>query len=112
MYATDTDNHRKALDQKYIGEFEPGEQRGENAFEVLLPKNWKIARTQNVASLKPLTIDHSRPQVPAPALRVIRAHVEVQAEYGVEEICSWRRNLEEGVSRVCPDMENSKSRNE
>jgi hypothetical protein len=49
-----------------------------------------------VASLKPSTIDHSRPQAPAPALRVIRAHGEVQAEYGVEEIRSWRRNLEEG----------------
>jgi hypothetical protein len=41
-YATDADNHRKALHQKYIGEFELGKQRGENAFEVLLPKSWKI----------------------------------------------------------------------
>jgi hypothetical protein len=97
-YATDADNHRKALHQKYIGEFELGKQRGENAFEVLLPKNWKIARTQNVASLKPSTIDHSRPQAPAPALRVTRAHAKSQpeAEYGVEEIRSWRRNPEEG----------------
>jgi hypothetical protein len=97
-YATDTDNHRKVLHQKYIGEFELGKQHGENAFEVLLPKNWKIARTQNVASLKPSTIDHSRPQAPAPALRVTRAHAKAQpeAEYGVEEIRSWRRNPDEG----------------
>jgi hypothetical protein len=95
-YATDTDNHRKALHQKYIGEFGLGKQRGENAFEVLLPKNWKIARTQNVASLKPTTIDHSQPQAPAPALRITRPHGEVQAEYGVEEIRSWRRNPKEG----------------
>jgi hypothetical protein len=94
-YATDVDNHRKALHQKYIGEFELGRQRGENAFEVLLPENWKIARTQNVASLKRSTIDHSRPQAPAPALRVTKAHGQTQGEYGVEEIRSWRRNLEE-----------------
>jgi hypothetical protein len=94
-YATD---HRKALHQKYIEEFELGKQRGENAFEVLLPKNWKIARTQNVASLKPSTINHSRPQAPAPALRVTRAHAKSQpeVEYGIEEIRSWRRNPEEG----------------
>jgi hypothetical protein len=49
-----------------------------------------------VASLKRSTIDHSRPQAPAPALHVARAHGEVQAEYGVEEIRSWRRNPEEG----------------
>jgi hypothetical protein len=51
-----------------------------------------------VASLKRSTIDHSRPQAPAPALRVTRAHGpgEAQAEYGVEEIRSWRRNADEG----------------
>jgi hypothetical protein len=100
-YATATDNHRKALHQKYIGEFELGRQRGENAFEVLLPAHWPLARTQNVASLKPSRIDHSRPQAPAPALRVARTQhgpgtkgLEREAEYGVEAIRSWRRNPE------------------
>jgi hypothetical protein len=99
-YATATDNHRKALHQKYIGEFELGRQRGENAFEVLLPAHWKLARTQNVAALKPSMIDHSRPQAPAPALRVTRARRGAdgvaQAEYGVEAIRSWRRNPDQG----------------
>jgi putative transposase len=97
-YATAADNHRKALHQKYIGEFELGQRRGENAFEVLLPAHWKLARTQNVAMFKPSMIDHSRPQAPAPALRVSqgRRGADAQAEYGVEAIRSWRRNPDHG----------------
>jgi hypothetical protein len=44
-YATAKDDHRKTLHHKYIGEFELGKQRGENAFEVLLPSHWRLART-------------------------------------------------------------------
>jgi hypothetical protein len=96
-YATAKDDHRKTLHHKYIGEFELGKQRGENAFEVLLPSHWRLARTFNVDRLKHSTIDHSRSQAPAPALRVEGGNRgNAQAEYGVEEIRSWRRNPEEG----------------
>jgi hypothetical protein len=95
-YATAKDDHRKTLHHKYIGEFELGERRGENAFDVLLPSHWRLARTFNVDRLKHSTIDHSRPQAPAPALRVEGTSSDRHAEYGVEEIRSWRRNPEEG----------------
>jgi hypothetical protein len=78
------DDHRKTLHHKYIGEFELGKQRGENAFEVLLPSHWRLARTFNVDRLKHSTIDHSRSQAPAPALRVEgsnRGNRHAQAEY-------------------------------
>jgi hypothetical protein len=44
-------------------------------------------------------MDHSRSQAPAPAHRVEggnRGNRHAQAEYGVEEIRSWRRNPQEG----------------
>jgi hypothetical protein len=58
-YATDEDNHRKALHHKWIGPFTLGDRRGENAFHVELPENWDLRKTHNVSRLKPSTIDHS-----------------------------------------------------
>ena len=97
-YGTATDDHRKALHHRYIGEFEHGRQRGENAFEVLLPSHWKLSRTFNVDKFRPSNIDHSRHQGKVPALRVtgIRNSKAKEAEYAVEEIRSWRRNADMG----------------
>jgi len=97
-YGTATDDHRKALHHRYIGEFELGKQRGENAFEVLLPSHWKLSRTFNVDKLRPSNIDHSRHQGSVPALRVTRAQgsKEKDAEFAVEEIRTWRRNADMG----------------
>jgi hypothetical protein len=46
--------------------------------------------------LRPSTIDHTRHQDPAPALRVtgVQGSKKKEAEFAVEEIRSWRRNPE------------------
>jgi hypothetical protein len=44
--------HRKALQYRYIREFQLGKQRGDNGFEVLLPSHWQLARTFNVSEEK------------------------------------------------------------
>ena len=91
-YATGVDDHRKVLHHKYIGPFELGKRCGENAFEVLFPMHWQISRTQNVSKLKPSLIDHTREQIPAPALREEGANRE--GAFPVEAIGSWQRNPE------------------
>jgi hypothetical protein len=53
-----------------MGEFTIGKQHGENTFEVLLPDHWKIARTFNVSTMRPSTVDHTRKQAPPPPLRL------------------------------------------
>jgi hypothetical protein len=64
-----TSIHRKGLQHKYIGPFDLGERRGENAFEVLLPGNWELARIFNVPLSKYATTDTTGAQDPPSPLR-------------------------------------------
>ena len=77
---------RRILQQKYVGEFTLGKQRGPNAFEITdLPENSRISVTFNVDRLCLSYIDHSRAQAQPPPVRVV-AHAEVLlvVEYEVE----------------------------
>ena len=50
----------RILQQKYVGEFTLGKQRGPNAFEIAdLPENSRISETFNVDRLPPSYRDHS-----------------------------------------------------
>ena len=85
---------RRVLQQKYIGEFTLGKQRGPNAFEIAdLPANSRISEIFNVDRLRPSYIDHSRKQPPPPPMRVItQAGTAPVVEYEVERILDWRKN--------------------
>ena len=83
---TSVDRRRGKLQHPFIGPFILGAQRGENAFEVLLPEHWKLSRTFNVDRMKRSRVDHSRIQDPPPALR-IEKHA---AAYAVDHIVDWR----------------------
>ena len=93
---TSNQSHRKTLQHKYIGEFQLGKQRGENAFEVLIPEHWKLSRTFNVSKLKPSRIDNTRQQAPPPPMRTEIAAGTAQAAWEVEKIIGMRRNWEQG----------------
>lgn len=86
--------HRKALQHKFIGEFQLGSRRGENAFEVHLPEHWKLARTFNVSKMKHSLVDHSRDQAPPPPLRIETIKGQKQPAWEIEEIRGRRRNRE------------------
>jgi len=88
-------SHRKALQHRYMGEFELGKARGENAFEIAdFPKHWRLSRTVNVDMLKHSTVDHARPQDGPPPLRIERndAFSDAEACFELEKILSRRRN--------------------
>jgi len=88
-------SHRKALQHRYMGEFELGKARGENAFEIAdFPKHWKLSRTVNVDVLKKSTVDHSRQQDGPPPLRIERnqGFPDAEASFELEKILSKRRN--------------------
>jgi len=88
-------SHRKALQHRYMGEFELGKARGENAFEIAnFPKHWRLSHTVNVDMLKHSTVDHSRPQDGHPPLRIERNHgfSNPEASFELEKILSRRRN--------------------
>jgi hypothetical protein len=98
-YTNSAENgHHKTLQHKYMGPFELGWRRGENAFEIAdMPAHWKLSRTFNVDKLKDASnVDHTRDQDPPPPLMLERTRARgEQAAYEVEEIHSWRRNPDE-----------------
>jgi len=85
---------RRILQQKYIGEFTLGKQRGPNTFEIAdLPSNSRISETFNVDRLRPSYIDHSREQAPPPPIRVLTHPRNLPVvEYEAEKILDWRKN--------------------
>ena len=88
-------SHRKALQHRYMGEFELEKARGENAFEIAdFPKHWKLSQTVNVDMLKKSTVDHSRDQDGPPPLRIERNHgfLDAETSFELEKILSKRRN--------------------
>ena len=84
----------KVLQEKYVGEFTLGEQRGPNAFEIAdLPSNSRIAQTFNVDQLRHSNIDHSRPQAPPPPICLVPlSGATPRVEYEVENILDWRQD--------------------
>lgn len=85
---------RRVLQQRYVGEFTLGEQRGPNAFEIAdLPSNSRIAQTFNVDQLRHSNIDHSRSQPAPPPIRVVpQSGATPSVEYEVEDILDWRQD--------------------
>jgi len=85
---------RRVFQQRFIGEFTLGEQRGANAFEIAdLPSNSRMAETFNVDQLRPSQIDHSRSQPKPPPVRVIsHPGSPPTVEYEVEKILEWRQD--------------------
>jgi hypothetical protein len=87
----------RTLQQRYVGPYTLGKQRGPNAFPLTdLPEHLRISKTRNVGSFKPYEVDESRPQAPPPPVRVTKAG---GTEFAVDEIEDWRVNPDDGKPR-------------